>query len=411
MKTAGFIKRKNIMKLLALFIVVFSSLAMVKDNVTVGAFGIFQKDEASAAETAAKKEIKKALDKFETSITLKAEIDRNDIADIFYSVLLENKQYYYVNSQITYTYSTKTNFIHTLNFSYCLDRDQARKTRTEFNNAFKSYISKVDKKWTDLQKCIFIHDALILGCKYDTTVQKTSYTSYGALVKGQAVCQGYSIAYAQLLNELGIDCTVVYSMADNHMWNCVKIGDKWYNVDVTYDDPLPDAENQVFHSLFLKSTRGINKDGRHNVTKDEAPVTTDSSAFDYWFWNDITKAMPVDGDYIFYVTDSGAITSYNVKNSNQNVIYQVNDIWKIYGTDSYYQGIFSSCAFYKRNLYFNTSDTVYSFDISQEKVVKEKTVSTADGCLYGVKADDNAVYALKKSSPVSSTNNKWEKIK
>ena len=82
MKTAGFIKRKNIMKLLALFIVVFSSFAMVKDNAAVGALGIFQKDETSAAETAAKKEIKKALDKFETSITLKAEIDRNDIADI-----------------------------------------------------------------------------------------------------------------------------------------------------------------------------------------------------------------------------------------------------------------------------------------------------------------------------------------
>lgn len=406
MKTACLIKKQNAMKLIAVFIAFFSVFAFSGDNYRAAALGIFKTDENAAAQ----KEIKKALDKFEPSVTLKSEIDKDDIADLFYELLLENKQYYYVSSEITYTYSTKTDLIHTINFNYCMDRDTARSTRTAFNNAFKSYITKVDKKWTDLQKCIFIHDALIMNCKYDTTVQKMSYTAYGALVSGKAVCQGYSLAYAQLLSELGIECTVAYSLKDNHMWNCVKIGDSWYNVDVTYDDPLPDAENQVYHSLFLKSTREINKDGRHNLTADEAPVVTNSSAFDYAFWNDLKSPMSIDGDLIFYVTTNGAISSFNVKNSSRNVIYQINDIWKIYGTDSYYQGIFSSCAFMKKNLYFNTSDSVYSFDTSKQTVSKEKTVSIADGCLYGVKAEEGAVYALKKNSPSSYSDCKWEKI-
>lgn len=394
------------MRLIAVFIAFFSVFAFAGDNYKAAALGIFKTDDNAAAQ----REIKKALDKFETSVTLKAEIDKDDIADLFYELLLENKQYYYVSSEITYTYSTKTDLIHTVNFNYCMDRDTARSTRTDFNNAFKSYITKVDKKWTDLQKCIFIHDTLATNCKYDTTVQKTSYTAYGALVNGTAVCQGYSFAFAQLMTELGIECTVAYSMKDNHMWNCVKIGNSWYNVDVTYDDPLPDTENRVYHSMLLKSTRSINKDGRHNITLTESPVPSTGVDFDNAFWNDLKSAMAIDGDLIFYVTDKGAITSFNVKNSQKNVIYQINDIWKIYGTDSYYQGIFSSCAFMKKNLYFNTSDSVYSFNTAKQTVSKEKTVSIADGCLYGVKTDDNSVYALKKSDPASHSDCKWEKI-
>ena len=37
------------------------------------------------------------------------------------------------------------------------------------------------------------------------------------------------------------------------MWNKVKIDDKWYNIDLTSDDPLPNLSSLANHTYFLLS--------------------------------------------------------------------------------------------------------------------------------------------------------------
>ena len=70
------------------------------------------------------------------------------------------------------------------------------------------------------------------------------HTAYGSVVKGEAVCEGYSRAVKAVLDRLGIPCVLVYGfyMHDKdtpelHMWCEVQLEGDWYAVDATMDDP------------------------------------------------------------------------------------------------------------------------------------------------------------------------------
>ena len=77
-------------------------------------------------------------------------------------------------------------------------------------------------------------------------------TMYGALVYGRATCQGYAVAAYRMLREAGVDARILTGTAvapdgseEQHAWNLVRIGDAWYNLDLTWTS---DAD-----AWFLKS--------------------------------------------------------------------------------------------------------------------------------------------------------------
>lgn len=98
-----------------------------------------------------------------------------------------------------------------------------------------------------------VHDALAACAAYTTRSQQgvNVFGAYGALVKGTAVCEGYSRAYKAVLDELGIPCVLVRGTAGGtaHMWCSVQVDGSWYAVDVTWDDPTGGA---VRYEYFLK---------------------------------------------------------------------------------------------------------------------------------------------------------------
>ena len=49
---------------------------------------------------------------------------------------------------------------------------------------------------------------------------------------------------------LDINCDIVVGMADGelHSWNQVELGGDWYNVDLTWDDAIPDMGEYVKHT-------------------------------------------------------------------------------------------------------------------------------------------------------------------
>ncbi len=118
------------------------------------------------------------------------------------------------------------------------------------------------------EKVKYVHNELINSVSYRLLYECTEgneeflSTPYGALVKRESVCEGYSRAFKTILDKLGIECILVQGLHRStssrlveHMWNYVKITDgdteKWYAVDATMDDPY-DSEN-------LKTDNG--KDG------------------------------------------------------------------------------------------------------------------------------------------------------
>ena len=112
-----------------------------------------------------------------------------------------------------------------------------------------------------------LHDYLALNCEYDMRyysggMPSISYTAYGALVNRMAVCQGYALAYQELLAQCGIESEYVsgWGNGGRHGWNIIQIDGEWYHVDVTWDDPTPNREGYVRYKYFLKSDKTMSHD-------------------------------------------------------------------------------------------------------------------------------------------------------
>lgn len=87
---------------------------------------------------------------------------------------------------------------------------------------------------SDYDKVYAAHEYIRSQVSYNNNTTYLKHTAYGALVNGEAVCEGYAKAYKLLLNAMGIECDVVINSV--HAWNVVLLDGKWYMVDVTNDD-------------------------------------------------------------------------------------------------------------------------------------------------------------------------------
>ncbi len=99
--------------------------------------------------------------------------------------------------------------------------------------------SLADVSMSNAERARAFHDYLCRNVIYDLAGDE-SYDAYGALVRGVAVCDGYSKAYDLLCYLAGVPCIRVGGTSENglHSWNMVKADGAWYHVDVTWDDSV-----------------------------------------------------------------------------------------------------------------------------------------------------------------------------
>lgn len=96
------------------------------------------------------------------------------------------------------------------------------------------------------EKVKSVHNYLVDNLSYDQTYSKDNiYNIYGALVNNVAVCEGYAESMQYIMQKLGIECLYVVGIGtdqnggtENHAWNYISINEKWYGLDVTWDDPI-----------------------------------------------------------------------------------------------------------------------------------------------------------------------------
>lgn len=116
---------------------------------------------------------------------------------------------------------------------------------------------------TDYQKVKAIHNYIINNTSYDKTLKK--HSAYNVLVNKSAVCEGYSLAAYRLFQDAGIQNRIITGTADGgpHSWNIVKVNGKWYNIDLTWDDPITSSGKSVLrYDYFLKNSKEFKKHTR-----------------------------------------------------------------------------------------------------------------------------------------------------
>lgn len=132
----------------------------------------------------------------------------------------------------------------------------------EFTQLIEGILAKIiTPGMSDLQKVLAIHDYIINNTKYDyenylnNTVPRQSHLAVGPLMYGVAVCDGYARAFKLLCEFVDVECVFVMGsswLGGGHAWNQVKVGGKWYNIDVCWDDP-DSSEPTLEYEDFLVS--------------------------------------------------------------------------------------------------------------------------------------------------------------
>lgn len=152
--------------------------------------------------------------------------------------------------------------------------------------AIEYFINKIPSGLSEFDRELKIHDLLLSGCVYNEEVESTSedwrpFSIYGALVEGNAVCEGYSRAMQYLLSIFGIECNTINGTGNSnpHQWNIVKIDGQWYHLDATWDDTTAD---EIYYGYFNVSDSVISTDHSsaplfYQMTDEEICGTRDGS--------------------------------------------------------------------------------------------------------------------------------------
>lgn len=148
-------------------------------------------------------------------------------------------------------------YISDIKVSYAKDKEQGDAELAQLKAEVASICSKAEGMDT-YQKIKFFHDTVILKCTYSDE-DKNAYSAYGCLIEGKAVCEGYSKAMLMLCEYAGIDCIPVMGTANPddpiaHMWNKVNIDGEWYNIDVTWDDPISNLGDDYLRYDYFNIT-------------------------------------------------------------------------------------------------------------------------------------------------------------
>lgn len=140
------------------------------------------------------------------------------------------------------------------------------------------FATQITADMTDYEKELALHDYVVTHCKYTEETGDSGddiYRAYGALVNHDAVCNGYAEAMQLLLQCAGIRSKFVVGTADEmeHAWNLVELGGKWYHLDATWNDPLPDQGENAIHSYFNVTDEIM--EVSHTWEKSKYPAATD----------------------------------------------------------------------------------------------------------------------------------------
>ena len=270
-------------------------------------------------------------------------------------------------------------------------------------------VAGVPANLTRNEKALYVHDYLAYSVAYDYenyvagTIPSLSYSMYGALVDGVAVCAGYSYAYRAIMDRLGIECEYVTSDEVNHAWNVVKLNDgKWYQLDATWDDPVYNAPiydkmGYCSHKYFFMNDTQWSSSEHGSDWKESIPdITCDGTKYESSDFSRITSRCYYINNQWYFILDN-AICKGNPLTLTGTKINSVSraELLGYYGNRLYYAsyGDIYSCA-------LDGSDIVdISDELGEAGYVKEMKVD--DGYLYYSVSNSSVVKMYKLEAEYS----------
>lgn len=240
--------------------------------------------------------------------------------------IYDHPEIFWLENLFGYTYIGDDTLVE---FYSVLSADECQQAIHIFTEKVQKVVSLIDSSMSEYEKEKAVHDYLAANCTYKNGVDGASdgwqyFSAYGAIVEGEAVCEGYSKAFEVLLSMVGIESHVIRGVGNDikHMWNVVKLNNRWYHVDVTWND----TDNKGFYEYFNVSSEYILKN--HSISTDiqllDKETVEEDAAVSYNFFVPVADSMDmnyyhVDGIRFSDFTDeAGAIFTQELIDAAQN---------------------------------------------------------------------------------------------
>ena len=242
-----------------------------------------------------------------------------------------------------YSYSYAGNNVRKVMPDYLLQGTTLEFAKQAMEEAADEILAGITPSMTDWDKELYLHDALAERVTY--VESENAHSAYGALVDGEAVCEGYAEALQYLLHRVGIQSFIAIGSSVNpgslqpegHAWNYVRINGRYYHVDLTWNDQdshlyhayfnvddatilqdhamedtvfaLPECNSLAANYFKIKggwmdtyTVQSVAKLLRNNQLTVSVYVPGDAAALTSWYYaniRDIAKAIPIVGGYSY----------------------------------------------------------------------------------------------------------------
>lgn len=210
----------------------FPELTVTEEEVA----GSFYFDCLTEEEQTVYRELLQGVNGMEETIRLHAG-DSMDTAKVYEYLLYDRPELFWCDGSSRMTvYADYTEF----SPGYTCSRETRDSRQTEIDSAAEQCLAGMPADSSEYERIRYVYEYLVDTVDYDQEAPDDQ-NIYSALVGKRSVCAGYSRAAQYLLGKTGIRCIYVTGTVSGqsaHAWNIVSCGGNWYQMDVTFGDPV-----------------------------------------------------------------------------------------------------------------------------------------------------------------------------
>lgn len=242
----------------------------------------------------------KAIASRASSVTLsykgtKTSLNRDLNRAIDAALASDDYLHYIVKSYATSAVISGTSGTITVKWTYWESLAQTKQVEQKVAQALGQILTK---SMNDHQKAKAIHDWIVTKLAYDTTL--VSHSAYDGLSKGRTVCQGYALLTYEMMKQAGIPVRIVEgsSRGQSHAWNLVQLGGRWYHMDTTWDNPVPDVKGRVVYNYYNVTDAQLRADHSWRAANYPKAVTSYDATLKHLKTSDASRAAFYDKLYL-----------------------------------------------------------------------------------------------------------------
>ncbi len=176
------------------------------------------------------------------------------------SVVLDHPELFWLNTAMYTEYDYK-GYVVKVQIYFYEDLGNIDEAKAQFDIMTAAILAGTDELKTAYDKEVYVHN--LLADKLTYSQNSLDQSAYSAIVGNETVCAGYSKAFQYLMQQLEIPTYLTVgwggglASGDMHAWDIIKLGDSYYNVDVTWDDQEP-----INYNYFNQSDKDFHRHTR-----------------------------------------------------------------------------------------------------------------------------------------------------